>query len=139
MKTIKIIALCLFILALLYALVIYEHNAYLAAVRPSPNTTLATFFEGQPNPLKVFKFTYQGKEYIYVVGNYAPSSLMNVPSGPPAYIFDDMGKLVDWKPDIAEGKSFAHEWGTNRANLFISPDNSTVISVEEAKRFVMAH
>jgi hypothetical protein len=138
MKTIKVIALCLFVLALLYALVIFENKVYVAAVRPVPNTTLAAFFERQPNPLKVFKFTYQRKAYIYVVGNYATSGWM-VASGPPAYIFDDSGKLVDWRPDIAEGPNFAQYWGTNRTNLFISPDNSTVISVEEAKRLVMAH
>jgi len=139
MKTIKrifvptVTVVCL--LFLFFAFLINQHKRYVESVRPLQNTTLDVFFARQPNPLKVFKFTYQGGMYVYVVGN-APNFFLNAPSGPPAYIFDATGMLVDWRPDIAEGKPFAHEWGTNRTNSFISPDTSTAISVEEAKQLV---
>jgi len=110
---------------------IYEENRRANAVRPPEGATnLIAFLDARPQPSRIRKFVHNGEVHVEVLGKPIRSPL-SVPSGPPAYIFDETGALVDWAADRGENPSFVSKWGTF--------SNATFISVEEAKRLVKAH
>lgn len=109
---------------------IYEENRRADAVRlPEGGTDLITFLEARPEPSRIRKFVHNEKVHIEVLGKPVMSPL-SVPSGPPAYVFDETGALVDWTGDRGDDSAFMRKWG--------SLSNATFISVDEAKRVVKA-
>src|SRR4051794_20209784 len=94
---------------------------------PAGGKKLIGFLEARPPTESVCKFVHNGTGYVQVIGkpNVSPLSL---PSGPPVYIFDETGVLVDWSRDIGDSPSFTRKWG--------GFSNATPISVEEAKRLL---
>ena len=114
------------VLVCLFAAWIYEENRRADAVRPPEGVTnLITFLAARPQPSRIRKFVHNGQVYVEVLGKPIMSPL-SVPSGPPSYIFDETGALVDWAADRGENPSFVSKWG--------SFSNAIFISVEEAKQ-----
>lgn len=114
----------------LFAVWAYSEKKSASAVRPPEGVTnLVAFLEVRPQPSQIRKFIHAGKVYFEVVGTPV-TSLLSLPSGPPAYIFDETGSLVDWSLDLGDNPSFASKWG--------SFSNATSISMEEAKQLVKA-
>lgn len=37
-------------------------------------------------------------------------ALLALPSGPPAYVFDSKGKMIDWSSDIGDDSHFSDKW-----------------------------
>jgi hypothetical protein len=121
------------ILAALFACLlgvwIYSEKKGARAVRPPEGSTnLVAFLEARP-PSQIRKFIHEGNAYIEVIGKPV-TSLLSLPSGPPAYIFNENGALVDWSRDIGDDPSFVSRWG--------GFSNATSISIEEAKQLVKA-
>ena len=115
-------------LVCLLALWLYTEKRDADAVRPSGGgTNLAGFLAARPQPVKIRKFMHSGKVHFEVVGK-RPSSALSLPSGPPAYIFDETGTLVDWTADLGDSPSFVSKWG--------SGSNATFITAAEAKQLV---
>ena len=108
---------------------IYTETKGARAVRPPQGVTnLVAFLDLQhPKPSKIRRFVQNGKVHLEVIGERF-SSPLSLPSGPPAYIFDDTGALVDWTGDRGDAPSFVSKWG--------SLSNAVFISVEEAKQAV---
>jgi hypothetical protein len=73
------------------------------------------------------KINRSGEDYLVVLGN-VPNEGLSLPSGPPAYIFNKSGNLVDWTGDLGEASDFLRKWG----NL----DHASVVSPQEAKAFI---
>jgi len=117
------------ILACLLTAWIYSETASARAVRPPPGATnLVAFLEAKPQLTNVCRFVHNGKVCFEVIG--IPSiSPLSLPSGPPAYIFDETGAFVDWSADIGDNPSFLSKWGG-----FTSASS---ISTEEARHLVV--
>lgn len=49
-----------------------------------------------------------GRRWYCVIGPLPPT--WTLPSGPPCYIFDDAGNLVDWTADVGESGGFRRRW-----------------------------
>lgn len=48
------------------------------------------------------------RRWYFVTGPLAPT--WTLPSGPPCYIFDDAGNLVDWTADLGDSGEFQQRW-----------------------------
>ena len=71
-------------------------------------TTYHDYRESLPTPKAVGKLSKDGGDYYIFYGPIkAPLAL---PSGPPAYVFDMNGKLVDWAKDPGENPRFSSAW-----------------------------
>lgn len=126
----KKIAIVAALLVCLLAAWIYSEKKSAKAVRPPVGVTnLVAFLEARPQPSKIRKFVHNGKMHVEVVGK-PDTSPLSLPSGSPAYIFDETGALVDWTSDLGDAPAFVSKWG--------GLSNATFISVEEAKQLVKA-
>jgi hypothetical protein len=125
---IKRIAIAVAILVCLLAAWIYAEKRSARSIRPTAReTNLVTFLEERTEVTRLRKFTHNGKPYVEVIGK-PQVSLLSLPSGSPAYIFDETGTLVDWCSDLGDNQSFARKWG--------GFSNGTSISSDEAKQLV---
>ena len=81
--------------------------------RQSPTATtryLKAFLLTMPEPQEIYQFQSSADEsYNEVVGPWPPFYL--IPSGPPVYIFDEAGVLVDWTSDVGDDPDFSRTWG----------------------------
>lgn len=84
---------------------------------PSDCVDISTFLESGIKISDVRKFMLNGNAYVLVLG-VPHVSLVSLPSGPPAYIFNEHDMLVDWCRDIGDNSSFINKWGST--NLFIT-------------------
>lgn len=115
-------------LACLFAVWMYSERKGAQAVRPpAAGTNLLGFLELRPLTNQIRKFVHHGKPFLQVMGkvNWAPLALR---SGPPAYIFDETGRFVDWCGDIGDNNVFVRKWG--------GFSNATPISAAEAIKLV---
>lgn len=109
--------------SLAIACIYSEKKSAQMARPPLGATNLAAFLEARPNWSQIRGFVHHGKPHVEVIGK--PILLpLNPPSGPPAYIFDEPGALVDWCRDLGDNPSFARKWG----NL----SNAVPVSAAEA-------
>lgn len=65
-----------------------------------------------------------GRRWYYVIGPLAPA--WTLPSGPPCYVFDDAGNLVDWTADVGDSGEFRRRWPISAS--------ASPLSTEEASR-----
>ena len=110
---------------LLLGILIWSVNRDLQAARPRSNE----FFEfirlaPVTQITRVELLDIGTNEYIEIIGE-RPSILA---SGPPAYIFDASGQLVDWTSDDGEDPRFQRAWG--------SPTKRTPATIEYAAELV---
>jgi hypothetical protein len=64
-------------------------------------------------------FEHNGKQYFEVLGKVPTAAFFYGGSGPPAYVFDSGGGLVDWTPDRGDASSYVKEWGSFGVGLRI--------------------
>jgi hypothetical protein len=69
--------------------------------------TLKDYLQRYPNPLRVWQFSMNGTNYYEVWGQLGKIGLA---SGPPAYVFDDRGNLVDWSVDRGDDSLYMRRW-----------------------------
>jgi len=128
---VKIIAIVAALALCLLVAAVYTEKKNADKLSPPVGVTnLVAFLEARPQPTKIRKFVQNGKVHVEVIGKPIISPL-SLPSGPPAYVFDDTGALVDWTSDRGDTPRFVKKWG--------SFSNATFISVDEAKALVKAH
>ena len=112
----------------LFAVWIASEKSRVKRVRPPAGATnLVKFLQARPEALKIRKFTNEDKTYIEVLG-YPTRPGLSLPSGPPSYVFNESGILVDWASDRGEASAFVKKWGSLSEGIFIS--------VEEARRMM---
>jgi len=126
----KIAIVAVLLLCLLGAWIYSEKKGAQAVRPPAGGTNLVAFLEARPQPNQIRSFVHNEKVHVEVIGKPTISPL-SVPSGSPAYIFDETGALVDWSRDLGDNPSFVRKWG--------GFSNATPISAEEAKQLVKAH
>ncbi len=94
---------------------------------PGGATNLVSFLRAQHDQLFIQQFAQDGQRYL-IVKRLVPKVGFSLPSGPPAYIFNEPGTLVDWTGDFGEATRFLQKW----TNL----SEAKEISIEAAKAFV---
>src|SRR5207248_2663080 len=67
---------------------------------PSVNCTLAELAMKIPPPVRLAIVNQRGAQRLIWIG---PIPRLTIRSGPPCYIFDEGGRLVDWCPETGEG------------------------------------
>jgi hypothetical protein len=81
---------------------------------PKGRNTMQEFLRVRPDYLSIRSLSIVGKPYFEVLGRFPNEGLVDdfllLPSGPPAYIFDNRGVLVDWRADMEDGR-FSSRWG----------------------------
>ena len=124
----KKIAIATSVFVCLLAVWIHDEKKAANAVRPpAGGTNLIEFLNAQPRLNQIRSFVYNGKVHVLVIGK--PSlSLLSMPSGSPAYIFDEGGAFLEWCRDLGDEPSFVRKWG--------GFSNAIPISVEQAKQLV---
>jgi len=131
--TVFAIALVAILLALFAALFFaWLHSEWTRAKttnRAASATNLVSFLRIEPQPRVIRKFSYNGRTHLEILGNAAAPGL-SLPSSPPAYIFDQQGRLLDWASDPGDNPSFAAKWG--------GFSNATPMSVDELKNLIAA-
>lgn len=88
---------------------------YYEAVRPVlSDSDLFAFAARRPAPVDIRMGTVGGEPHFAVIGPYPESRVLmqlRLPSGPPAYVFDGSGTLVDWTADVGDHDAFVRKWG----------------------------
>jgi hypothetical protein len=116
-----------FVLLCLLVLWLYSERERMRLIRPAAEEQQLAAFLAKRSPSRVQKLSQNEKSYLAVTGR-PTTSMFTLPSGPPVYIFDDTGMLVDWSGDIGDDSNFVRRWpGLSTA---------TTITVEEAKQLV---
>jgi hypothetical protein len=81
--------------------------AYQSGLAPAPDVKTYAQLKAQGVPLtRAVRVTNPPKHFI-VFGNAA---LWTLPSGPPAYLFDESGRLVDFTCDVGDSATFQNEY-----------------------------
>ncbi|HTU27044.1 MAG TPA: hypothetical protein VMF30_16675 [Pirellulales bacterium] len=90
---------------------------------PSPHCTLAELAGCVPAPVRLAFVTGQGATRLVWIGSIPRFA---VRSGPPCYVFDTQGRLIDWRAETGEG------WSLDP--LRIAAYDEPAISLDEALR-----
>jgi len=89
-----------------------KYNAAVKAIRPpSGEVLLADFLNSERQICCVQEITIGEKNYTVVIGKLPKTSLLVLPSGPPAYIFDERCILIEWCRDTGDNPHFMEKWG----------------------------
>ena len=90
---------------------IHSAREALRATRPPQGeVTLTAFLASGKQICCIQDITVNDKTYTVVIG-VMHTTLLLLPSGPPAYIFDERHILVDWCGDIGDNPGFIKKWG----------------------------
>jgi hypothetical protein len=109
-------------IAIPLALVLWrEHQAALAAEPPRPRCTLSELAKKVAKPERLAVISHSGAERLIWIGRVPRFSLA---SGPPCYIFDKSGLLIDWCSNTGEGWWADSLLGEARAAPGISLDEA---------------
>ena len=71
---------------------------------PSQVTSISEFIEWQ-HETDWYQFEHNGSEFVAV-----RTVALQWASGPPEYIFDRSGELVDWSRDLADDTKYSRKW-----------------------------
>ena len=55
-------------------------------------------------------FAIDGEDYYELIGGIGDYDILYLPSGPPAYIFDKNGNLIDYSLDTGDDPDFLNKW-----------------------------
>lgn len=75
---------------------------------PSEGTNLRDFLRSRAIITRLKRFQLGGSNYVMVVGKI-PFSIHGA-SGPPVYVFDAKGELIDWAAERGDATQFQKTW-----------------------------
>jgi hypothetical protein len=114
--------LVLLLVPLLAWIGLVVHEAYRIAP-PAEVRTLAGFLAVMRPPDEFKVVEVRGQEYLMAVGPLR--ALITFPSGPPAYVFDRTGALVDYSFDTGDAPDFVDRWRFYSSGRPLSRDGAT--------------
>lgn len=107
-----------FVFAIFVGIGIYDRDA---KYPPAGVVDLDGFMREMPTPIAAYELTIQGRVYYELIGPIGIG--LSAPSGPPAYIFDDRGKLIASTLDDGDDPGHYQRWRAySRREL--TPDES---------------
>ena len=93
---------------------------------PTSARTLPSFLSVMPRPERFEIHVAGDRRYLLVVGRLP--ALLTLPSGPPVYVFDTSGKLLDWTADSGDDPRFVERWGSHSGGQRISKAEAIVFA-----------
>ncbi len=128
------IAIVLVLLILLIGWVSLETWNYRRITPDEIGQNLKEFLTSMPPIEGIYSRQSGGITYLEVVGTFPPFPL--VVSGPPIYIFDTTGSLVDWTREFGEDRPFERRWplGATRRRLTPSEALELIATTDRAKK-----
>jgi len=93
----------------------------------SPGMSISDFAREKPAPQAIVPFEKNDRTYF---GWIAELPSWDVPSGPPIYVFDESGKMIDFTIDVGDDPSFKDNWEPLMTRSY---DKENYISLEEVE------
>jgi hypothetical protein len=122
----KVVKIILVLVLLFAAYVAVEVICQCRAKPPATVQTLDDYLKWQTKHRRIELQQSGGQEFVVMQGPNAGF----VTSGPPVYVFDASGRLIDWTTDCGDDPRFQQKWFVGR--------QAREVSVEEARRHVAA-
>ncbi len=85
---------------------------------PTSARTLPSFLSVMPRPERFEIRDVGDRQYLLVVGRLPAT--VTLPSGPPEYVFDSSGNLLDWTADSGDDPRFVERRGSHSRGRRIS-------------------
>jgi hypothetical protein len=105
----KRITLLFLAVAFVFAVWVATHAAYVDTIWPKTmGMTMAELEQQIGKPESLRQHTHNGSSYTIWSG---PVKTIFLPSGPPTYVFDSAGLLLDWSRDVGDEPAFREKWG----------------------------
>ena len=126
LKTIKSPSLIL----ILFLLIVWIGLVRFYAWKDNPINKIKNYQEFRnycKKPLSSKILIHKDKTY-YELQKEMGLRVLILPSGPPAYIFDNNGQLIDWSIDIFEDSEYEKKWGKAKGRL---------ITIEELDKILL--
>ena len=96
-------------LGIVFAIWFATRLAYVETIHPSAmGITMTELGEQIGMPENLRPHSHNGSSYTLWSG---PVKAIFLPSGPPVYVFDSAGLLVDWSRDSGDDPEFREKWG----------------------------
>lgn len=93
-----------------------EHERYTSLlIKPEMIANVADLLRLKPEVRDVFSVTNENSISL-VVTLQPPKGTSHIYSGPPAYIFDEEGRFIQWSVDIGDDTKFWRTWPISRTN-----------------------
>ena len=123
-KTVKTLVLGAVAVAVYMLVVLID----ISKANPGPmGKSFDGFLQSKSAPKKLHRVSSDGQDFLYVTGPMTPLWFITIPSGPPCYVFNTNGSLIDWTKDCGDDSQFTGKW-TGPLKLGVE------ISIEEARR-----
>jgi hypothetical protein len=90
------------LLALIVVFLSHEYVVHRTIKPPRANCTILELAEKVPDPVRLSVVSQDGLQRLVWIGPIPP---LTIRSGPPCYVFDEHGQLVDWCSETGEGWS----------------------------------
>jgi hypothetical protein len=119
------------VIALFAVYAAYNARVGMRLEPPATVTDMRSFLKVMPEPGRVYVHSIEDVECMIFEGPI-PSSFLYTPSGPPAYVFDSSGKLVDWTTDRGDDPRFQATW-------LLSPRSRRELSDAEVQNLLDQH
>ena len=94
---------------------------YARSMSPSGIQTVADHFRRFGEPQRIKRFQRDEVAYYELSGISRKLPTLALPSSPPAYIYDESGKFVDWCSDPGDQPSFRGRWPASGGQLVDLP------------------
>jgi hypothetical protein len=72
--------------------------------------TFNDFIQSKRAPRKMELLETGNQQYVFIIGRMTPLWLITISSGPPCYVFDARGGLIDWTADMGDDSRFVKRW-----------------------------
>ena len=89
---------------------------YARSITPKGISTIHDFFQRFGSPSSIHMVQRTGQSYYEFTGPLRPAWVLAFPSAPPAYVFDQQGRLSDWCSDPGDAPSFRKTWPLESTN-----------------------
>jgi len=94
--------LVLFFLVGIVLIFISERNQFYHAYAPKENETLENFLKDREESIKSVEVLVEENRTLTVVTLKMENGIFDIRSGPPIFIFNESGELVEWELDSGD-------------------------------------
>ena len=89
---------------------------YARSISPAGISTVREFFDRFQQPRRIRMVERDGQSYYEFTGHLPSAWIIALPSSPPAYVFDEQGRLVSWCSDPGDAPSHRRTWPLRSTN-----------------------
>jgi hypothetical protein len=102
------------VVTLLIVWAVQVHTIRQSHVPPDGVNSFSDYMARMPKPQSLHLSQSGNDAYLVATGDVPIAMLLTAPSGPPEYVFDRSGVLVDWTMDRGDDGSYQSRWPNTR-------------------------